>query len=370
MIRVYGQTDTTFTDNGDVVLRPLRAKVHKEDNGDYYLDLETGLEYVDYIVRGNIVIANTPQGDQAFRIGNVTKTKNRLTVRCYHVFYDSKNFTIPFWVVNLRRTCAQALAYANGTAVPASIFTTSSDITDEGLISYEYPALYDVFMDIAKTYGGHLIRDFWDVKVQQSIGQDNGITVRYKKNLKDITCEENWDDVCTKICPTGKDGIRLNSLDPTASLFIDSDTQYDIPYCRSIRFEQNIEQGAMTPTEYKQALIDDLRAQATAYLADHALPQVSYTLSANLEKITDIGDTIEVIDERLGINLTTHVIGFEYNCLLEMYTEVMFGNFANTLSGFATQVNKALSNTIQKQNMGILGDKQLIFNSDNSVTWQ
>ena len=90
MIKVFGQTDTSFGSNGDVVLRPLKAKVHKEDNGDFYLDLETGLEYVDYLVEGNIVVAPTPQGEQAFRVGNVTKTKSKLTTKAYHVFYDSE----------------------------------------------------------------------------------------------------------------------------------------------------------------------------------------------------------------------------------------------------------------------------------------
>lgn len=94
MIRVFGTTDKTFTTNGDAVIRPLKAKVHKEDNGDYYLDLETGLEWVDYIVAGNIVVEDTPQGAQAFRIGNPRKTKNKLSTKAWHVFYDSKNYLI------------------------------------------------------------------------------------------------------------------------------------------------------------------------------------------------------------------------------------------------------------------------------------
>ena len=36
MLRIFGQTDKLFSSNGDVVLQPLKAKVHKEDNGDYY----------------------------------------------------------------------------------------------------------------------------------------------------------------------------------------------------------------------------------------------------------------------------------------------------------------------------------------------
>ena len=84
MIRVFGQTDTVFTSNGDCVLQPLKAKVHKEDNGDYYLDLETSLEYLDFISEGRIVVANTPTGDQAFRISNVTKTKYKELFTTYH----------------------------------------------------------------------------------------------------------------------------------------------------------------------------------------------------------------------------------------------------------------------------------------------
>ena len=36
MIKLFSPTDKTFASNGDVVLQPLKAKVHKEDNGDYY----------------------------------------------------------------------------------------------------------------------------------------------------------------------------------------------------------------------------------------------------------------------------------------------------------------------------------------------
>ena len=44
MIKIFSPTDKMFSSNGDIVLRPLKAKVHKEDNGDYYLDVTAGLE--------------------------------------------------------------------------------------------------------------------------------------------------------------------------------------------------------------------------------------------------------------------------------------------------------------------------------------
>ena len=62
MIRLFSSDDKTFTTNGDIVIKPLKAKVHKEDNGSFYLDLETSLDYVDDLTANRIVVANTPQG--------------------------------------------------------------------------------------------------------------------------------------------------------------------------------------------------------------------------------------------------------------------------------------------------------------------
>ena len=33
MIRVFSPNDKIFTSNGDAVIQPFKAKVHKEDNG-------------------------------------------------------------------------------------------------------------------------------------------------------------------------------------------------------------------------------------------------------------------------------------------------------------------------------------------------
>ena len=59
MLKVFSPVDTTFTSNGDAVIQATRAVIHKVDNGDFYLDLECGLEYIDYIKPNNIIVAPT-----------------------------------------------------------------------------------------------------------------------------------------------------------------------------------------------------------------------------------------------------------------------------------------------------------------------
>ena len=59
----------------------------------------------------------------------------------------------------------------------------------------------------------------------------------------------------------------------------------------------------------------------------------------DLEKITDIGDTVEVIDERLGVNIMTNVIAYDYDCILGQYTELEFGNFKKKLGDLISNIN-------------------------------
>ena len=347
MIKLFNSTDTSFSSNGNKIITPLRAKVHKEDNGNYYLDLECSLDYIDYIVQGNLVVANTPQGDQAFRISNVTSNRKKITAKCYHVFYDTKNLLIEDSYV-YQLDCNAALDHLNSATSDTSPFETVSDIT--GINSYRCvrKSLYEAIQTVIDRWGGHLVRDNFTIKLMSNIGADNGVTIRYAKNLKEITCEENWDNVVTKLLPVGKDGLTLENL------YVYSDTQYDIPFTKTVSFEQNLnKEDFEDENSYQQALINDLEIQAQQYVNTNCYPTINYNLKANVDKVTDVGDTIQVIDERLGINLETHVISFDYDCILEKYTELEFGNFTQKLSGLMGTISSSTQTAITEANQSL-----------------
>ncbi len=347
MIKLFDATDKIYTSNGDKIILPTKAKVHKEDNGDFYINVEAPLSYIDDLVPNNIIVANTPQGDEPFRITNVENTRTKIKIKAYHVFYDSKNYLIQdSYVVD--KNCNDALDHLNSSTDTTSPFTTISDITKIASYRCVRKSLYEAIQVLLDRYGGHLYRDNWTIGIKANIGQDNGVTIRYGKNLKDIKATYNWDSVCTKLLPVGKDGLLLNATDPTASVYLESTTQYEIPYTKTISFDQsNIveddykdeETGELDEDAYKQALVNDLAEQGQNYLATNSVPVVNYTLSANVEKVSDIGDTIEVVDEKLGINITTNIISFEYDCILDKYTQIEFGNFTPTLSGLMNNIS-------------------------------
>ena len=346
MLKVFGITDKTYSNNGDIILQATKAVVHKEDNGDFYLNVEAPLSYIDNLVPNNIIVANTPQGDQAFRISNVENSRTKIKIKAYHVFYDSKNYLIQdSYVVD--KNCNDALDHLNNSTDTTSPFSTISDITKIASYRCVRKSLYEAIQVLLERYGGHLVRDNWTIGIKNSIGQDNGVTIKYGKNLKDIKAVYNWSNVVTKLLPVGKDGLLLNALDPTASVYVESATVYEIPYTKTVSFDQsNITEddykdpdtGVLDTEAYTQALINDLAEQAQNYINANSVPVVNYTLSANVEKISDIGDTIQVADEKLGINLLTNIISFEYDCILEKYKQIEFGNFTPVLSGLLNDI--------------------------------
>lgn len=348
MIRLYGETDKVFSNNGDRIIQPLYASVHKEDNGDFFLTIDLDLSYVDDITEGRIIVCPTPQGDQPFRIHNVTQTRKKISAVCRHVFYDSENYLIAdSYVVDM--DADDALAHLNAATEPVSPFATISDISIQNSFRCVRKSLYEAVQTVVERWGGHLVRDGWSIGLRESIGQDNQVTVEYAKNLQQITVSYDWSDVVTKLMPEGFDGLMLPEV------YLESETQYDIPYTKCVQFDQNVdreayldENGQLDEDAYNEALIEDLRSQATIYLEENSVPRVNYSLAANLDKITDIGDTVQVNDRRLGLSILTHVISYEYDPILDKYTDIEFGNFQHTITGLYQSVTAQVDEKVEQ----------------------
>jgi phage minor structural protein len=347
MIKIFSAADTDFTSNGEVVIsNATKANVRKVDNGDYYLDFECGLEYVDYIVANNIIVAPTPQGDQAFRITSFDATRKKITAKAWHIFYDSANYLIAdSYVVD--KNCNDALDHLNGATDTQSPFTTLSNVQTIDSYRCVRTSLQNAISVLLERWGGHLVRDNWNIKIMNSIGQDNGVTIQYKKNLKEITAKYDWSNVVTKLLPVGYDGILLDEI------YIYSDTQYSIPYTKTVSFEQGDinQEDYEDETAYQDALKVDLFNQATAYLAQNCVPAVTYTLKANIEKITDVGDYVQVYDQRLGLNLDAAVTAFNYDCILGKYTEIEFGSIGQSLSNLMSNVTSQVNTSLAENNV-------------------
>lgn len=341
MIKVFGATDKQYSNNGNVVILPTKARVHNKDNGDYYLELTCSTEYNDYLTSNAIIVAPTPQGEQAFRVRDITKQKNRITVKAWHVFYDSQNYLIQdSYAVNM--TCSEALEHFNNATDETSPYTTTSDITAKYSYRCVRTSLYECITTILERWGGHIQRDNWGISILNQIGVDNGLIIQYKSNLQELTAEYDWSNVVTKLLPVGANGLMLDEV------YIYAPVQYSIPYTKCVSFDQShINAEEYTDEQsYNDALIEDLRAQATKYVEQYCTPIVNYTLKAQPDMPTNIGDIINVVDNRIGVNITTEVISYEYDAITERYVSLEFGNFGNTLSNLISNIQSNATSKI------------------------
>lgn len=332
MIKVYDANEKLFNHNGIKILHPEICELTKKDNGDYYLEIRDSIDNVDYYQKGMIIRVSTMWGEQAFRCTNPVVSSTRVDVKAWHVFYDSMNYLIKDANI-VDKTCNYAMNHVNSSTDIPSPFTTLSDITKQVSTRIVRKTLYDTFVEFIdeSKFGGHLVRDNFNISIMTSIGQDRGVVLADKKNITSLKVEEKWDDVCTKILPYTTDGEVAILLDDTY-VSLDSDI-YDIPYSKVVKFENEIDKEDFESEEaYLTATKEWLQSKAIDYLEQNKLPKVNYSVEANINNVSDVGDIIHVKHPRCKVNITTNVIAIQYDCIREKIIKVEFGNFKKDIS--------------------------------------
>lgn len=347
MIRVYNATETLFDNNGIKVIQPLFAEITKADNSDYYIELEDTLDNIDYYQKGLIFRVPTPWGVQGFRCDNPKVKNNRISCKAWHISYDAKNYLIRS-AEAVERTCNEAINLFNDSTDTTSPFTVESDIQiipapqgDETQfkVSASKNSLFDMFelLISADSYGGHWVRDNLNFGIKESIGEDRGVTLAYQKNISDIEISENWDDVCTKILPYTVIRNVEYCLDDDPYVTLEENL-YDIPFTKAIKFENDMDLGNYISDIEKATIQEWLRSEAVKYLQDHKLPQVNYSLSANIDNVSDIGDLIYVKHPKCNVDITTNVISVKYDAIRGKYTKIEFGNFKKEIKSLRQEI--------------------------------
>lgn len=350
MIKVYSQSEKLFDSNGLKILHPTKAQIFIEDNGDYYIDIESTIDDLDYLQEGMIIRANTRWGEQGFRLTNPNKKNNKISVRGYHLWKDTSKYVIADSYI-VSKDCNDALDHLNNACDVITPFTMISDISTINSARIIRKSLEEALTIVIDKWGGHLVRDNWTIGVKNNFGVDRGIVIKYGKNSTNIEANENWDNVVTKLLPVGYDGITLPEV------YITSTIQYDVPYTKVVKFEQNIDQeeykdesGNLNQQEYNDALIEDLRNQAQSYIEVHQYFECNYKVKAHINEVIDLGDKIEVEHEKLGLNITTNVISLKYNCLTDKYIEIEFGNFKSSLKNLISTIDNSTKESITNAN--------------------
>ena len=336
----------------------IECIVTDEVNGEYELRMRypvTGEHYGE--IQNNLIIFAEPMAlatAQPFRIYRITKPLNGVvTIYARHLAYDMSGIVVkPFSALSLTAALSAVPTYS----VPACPFTLASTRTITSKMEIDEPRpLWTLlggsagsFLDV---YGGEWEFDGYTATLKTKLGEDRGVVIRYGKNLTELENDSDLSSTYGGVFPYWYDEeeglvtITEGYVPVTGSIY----TRILLLDCSS-DFDEK-------PTEAQ------LRTKAQSYIENNSVgsPKDSWKVSfaqlaqageyetqALLEEV-QLGDTVSVIYEALGVNASARVVKTEWDVLGEKYKAVTIGrvkqNLASILVGQNQKTERAISQT-------------------------
>ena len=365
--RLFSSYDTVFTTQGlGALTDAISANVREELNGEYELTMEyplAGIHFGDIAARSIIVAKPNPVSDPVpFRVYSITKPLNgRCTIRARHLSYDLSGHVCP--PVSATGPSGALTAITNA-AIPAIPFTFSTTLSGSGAFSRTVPSSVRSCMggsegSLIDTFGGEWLYDYngnpYQIRLTQR-GADNGVTIKYGKNLTQLTQEENIASVYTGVYPfwTDVDGNVMTLPEGVVAVAGSFDFDRILPLDLTGDFDEQ-------PSE------SQLRDAANAYITANSIGTPAVSLSVNFALLgqtdqyktavlledVELGDTVTVEFEKLGVSAKSRVIATEYDPLTGRFRSVKLGharsNIADTIASAThsiTQMSTTVSNPI------------------------
>ena len=344
-MQYYKSSNTNFNKNGDITLQL--------NTGTLRVELNTGINEIEFeipydkqkrwkkvnewgVVKCKVFYS---KNRQLYRIYNVTKGMFGLKCSARHIFFDLIKHTILD-----NRAVATNGQRALDIILDGTNFKGHSDIEKIATAYFvKLNAIQAINGDKENSFrnrwGGEMLYDNFDIYVNTRIGKDNGIRIKYKRNMEDVSLTVDRDSIITKGCPVAYDGKMLpekyicsqliNKYPIVCEGFIDvSDLKLKDP-------ENQDDEGFDTEEELYNAMRERM-----AYLYNNGLdkPKVSgsvklanlantieYKDFKNLERV-GIGDIVTIDHEEIGIDIKTRCIVIEWDLVTEEIINTEFGD--------------------------------------------
>ena len=357
---LYDSTEKQFTTNGIGTLADaVSCTVVEERNGSYELEMEYPLGGVHYDeIRNNRIILAMPsdgQKAQPFRVFKITRPIGGVVkIYAVHLSYDLSGIPVAPFTAN---DCSSALNGLKSNSMIANPFEVWTDISGSGKYKQNSPASFrsrlagtDGSMLDSFGKGAELEFDRLTVKVHQNRGRDNGVTIRYGKNLTDLKQQESIENVRTGVIAYWyKEENNTQDVIVGEIQYLENHADYP---------KENIHVLDCSADFEKKPDKQQLNTRAKQYIKANniGVPKVSIDVSfiqlwqteeykniVSLERVS-LCDTVHVVFEKLGVNAVAKVIKTEFDVLNERYIKITLGE---ARSSFGEAIKEATKSTIQ-----------------------
>ena len=357
---LYEGTEQSFTSNGLGRLSDaISCKVVEERNATYELEMTypiTGVHFDD-IQEGRIILAQPFDGGltQPFTIYQISKPLNQIvTVKAQHISYQLSGIVVmPFEA----SSCTAAIAGIKTNSASSNPFNFMTDKQVTANFSVTAPTAARALLcgqqgSILDVYGkGDYEFNRFDVNLRVNRGTDNGVTLRYGKNITDLKNVIDMTNVYTGIVPYWMDGEGNTVTLPEKVVQSGHESEYPFQIIKSVDFSSNWE-NEPTQAQLRTAAQNYVESNEGWKLKNNIT--VSFVALWNTEEYKNIAplervkmcDTVHVQVPKFGIDFSTKVVKTDYNVLLEKYNSITLGDTYYTLS---TVFNEEIASSEERQ---------------------
>lgn len=321
---------TTFTSYGiGALVDAIACQVKMDSNTQYELEMKYPCEgeLFSEITGNRIIYAKPCQTDnpQPFRIYRMTKPiKGKVTFYARHWSYDLLGIPVtPFKSTSASDFCSKIAS--NSVITNPFTFTTNISKTED--LEFDEPQsarylLSDNDQSWANVYGGELVFDGRDVKLQSAAGQNRGVVIRYGVDLIDSKMEENINGVYSGILPYFfEDGVLVMGTVQNVT------GTFPVPRVLLVDVSEYI-----TASNPSQATVNSV---GQTWLSENlvGLPEISLKLSyAQMDQVVRLYDTVTVKIERLGIDVLAKISQTVYDVIKERNVSINVGDVRPTFA--------------------------------------
>ena len=369
---LYESAETEFVSNGLGRLSDaISCIVEEERNGAYELTMEYPVYGIHYAELQNTrIISAVPSdgaGKQPFDIYDISRPiSGRVVVKARHISYRlSKIPTYSAEPETMSTSAAGALQRIKSEAVEYCPFDFWTDQDSSGSYSTPIPSsirsrLGGVTGSILDCFGGEYEWDGWTVKLHKQRGSDAGVTLRYGKNITDITQEESIENTATGVLPYWHKEADSEEAKTIVGDITRSGNAERYPYHMTMILDCS-QDYQTEPTKTQ------LNARADAYIKANnvGVPDVSIKVSfvalwqaeeyktlAALERV-HLCDTLRVEFPSLEVSASAKVVKTTYNVLKDRYDSIEIGNARTNLADQITGTSRD-TEIRQKQSLSFL----------------
>lgn len=231
-------------------------------------------------------------------------------------------------------------------------FTFTSTKTTEANFRLRHPVnarmlLGGIEGSILDIYRGEYEFDWYSVILHNRRGADRGLRVTYGKNMTDFEQDRNCSD-----CYTGAVGYYVDpeSGESIHTDVIDVDGEFDHTRIATIDLSDKFEAPpdiTQLETALQQYMVDnDIGVPDVSWTLDFdQLENTSEYLDVDLFTTVDLGDTVHVYFEKMGVEASARANGTRWNVLKNRYDKVHLGNVKSKLTDTINQQESQLKNT-------------------------